>query len=83
MKNIKAQREEQRKKAEQEGENMPDLYRALFLSEAGKMVLKDLNIFCGGDEDSFNENPNTMAYMVGRQSIMVHIKKIMTKQNKK
>lgn len=83
MKNIKAQREEQRKKAEQEGENMPDLYRALFLSEAGKRVLKDLNIFCGGDEDSFNENPQISAYQQGRQSIMVHIKKIMTKQNKK
>lgn len=83
MKNIKAQREEQRKKAEQEGEDMPDLYRALFLSEAGKRVLKDLNIFCGGDEDSFHENPSRSAYQQGRQSIMVHIKKIMTKQNKK
>lgn len=83
MKNIKAQREEQRKKAEQEGEDMPDIYRALFLSEAGKRVLKDLNIFCGGDEDSFNENPYRSSYQQGRQSIMVHIKKVMTKQNKK
>ena len=81
MKNIKAQREAKLKSALSEADDMRDMYRNLFFSEVGKKVLLNLMAICGEDTDAFNENPNTMAYVVGRQSIAKHIK-LMLKEKK-
>ena len=81
MINARAERERERKKNEKETEDMAQLYKDLFLSPVGSKVLGNLMAICGEDSDAFNENPNTMAYVVGRQSIAKHIK-LMLKESK-
>ena len=55
------------------------LYRELFGSDLGKKVLKDLAAFGQYGEDVFAMSPDERvnAYNQGRQSVLIHIKKIL------
>lgn len=73
MINESAKRREKAKQAQKDAVDMAQLYKDLFGSPIGKKVLNNLRAVCGCDADAFNENPNTMAYQVGRLSIGKHI----------
>lgn len=73
---------EQKAKAEARAkavEAKKEMYRQLFNSDAGKSVLKDLIFITQYGEDIFSASPDerTNAYNQGRQSILIHIKKIL------
>jgi len=77
MKNIKAVREEEKKAKSEQAEQMKALYQMVFGSEHGKKVLKDLAKFCGYGEDGFNSDQAIQSYKQGRQSTIIHIKKVL------
>ncbi len=74
MINVKAQREIDKKKENDNAINTAQLYKDLFNSPTGQKVLKDLDKYTGINEDSFNESPHRSAYQQGRQSIGIHIR---------
>lgn len=73
---------EQKAKAEARAkavEAKKEMYRQLFNTDIGKQVLKDLIFITQYGEDIFSASPDerTNAYNQGRQSILIHIKKIL------
>ena len=74
MINVKAQREIDKKKENDNAINTAQLYKDLFNSPTGQKVLKDLDKYTGINEDSFNESPHRSASEQGRQSIGIHIR---------
>jgi len=77
--NIRA---EQRAKAEaraKAAEAKKEMYRQVFGTDSGKIVLKDLAVFAAFGEDVFAMSPDerTNAYNQGRQSVLISIKKIL------
>ena len=75
-------REEQRIKLEARAkavEGKKELYRQLFNTDLGNSVLKDLAQFSQFGEDAFalSKDDRTNAYNQGRQSMLIHIKKIL------
>ena len=83
MKNYRAEQKERAEAiAESRAKNTQDkkeLYRLLFNSDAGKKVLIDLIGFTQYGEDVFESCPDerTNTYIQGRQSVIIHIKKIL------
>jgi hypothetical protein len=83
MKNYKAEQEARseeiaKKRAAKEAE-LKEPYRALFKTDLGISVLKQLAKYAQFGEDSFASSPDdrTNAYIQGRQSVLIHIKKIL------
>lgn len=77
MKNVKAQRELERKKNEESQEDVASLYKTVFTSPHGQRLLAHLEKFCGYHEDVFQrESQSATTYMQGRQSVAIHINKI-------
>lgn len=54
-----------------------DAYVNVFTSKDGEYVLHDLMEHCGWSKDLFHENPVTMANLVGRRHMILHIKAIL------
>jgi len=76
MKNIRAERKDERDAKKQKSEDVKALYQMVFSTPEARKVLAHLDAVCGYNEDSFVENPHTSAYRQGRQSIAIHIHKI-------
>lgn len=83
MRNLKAQAEDNRAlRAEalriKEAE-LKALFSSVFKSEPGQKVYKNLSTFAKCGEDMFTECPDerTFAYISGRQSVLLHILKIL------
>lgn len=79
MLNYKAEQEAKKKARQKSGDNKKELYKQLFVSDIGKSVLADIAKFAQYGEDAFAsaKDDRTNAYIQGRQSILIHIKKIL------
>jgi len=84
IKNIHAQRKEQKQRlAEQaeskqsSAEDLKNAYKLVFGSDAGKKVLSHLKFIAKYDEDCFDPCSHTNAMLTGRRSMIVHINKIL------
>jgi reverse gyrase len=60
-------------------EEVKSLFASVFKSEPGQKVFKNLSDFAKCGEDMFIECPDerTFAYISGRQSVLLHILKIL------
>ena len=58
-------------------QEITEAFKTIFATEAGKIVLKNIDLHAQYKEDSFNTCPYTSAYLDGRQSIAVHIHKVL------
>jgi hypothetical protein len=85
MKNegVKKREENLQKKLEQKqsSEDLKNMYKLVFGSEHGKKVLAHLNKVCGYHEDIFQADPHQNSYGLGRQSVSIHINKVLGGQN--
>jgi hypothetical protein len=52
-------------------------YKKVFGTEEGKKVLKDLEVFCLYNEDTFDNDALFMAYKTGLRKVYLHIKVVM------
>jgi hypothetical protein len=77
--NIRAEQKAKIEAREKAVKAKKELYKQIFLTDAGNSVLKDLAQFSQFGEDVFAMSPDdrTNAYNQGRQSILIHIKKIL------
>lgn len=79
MKNVRAEQAAKADARKKAAEGKRDLYRQLFTSDVGLEVLKDMALFVKHGEDIFamSQDERTNAYNQGRQSVLIHIKKIL------
>jgi len=83
MKNVLAQRRDEQKLKEKEAEDIASLYKILFGSPTGAKVLSHINTFCRFNEDVFSvESDRTTNYCLGRQSVALHINKLLEQEKK-
>lgn len=83
MRNLKAQAEENRDKRAEESRvkkaELKALFSSVFESESGQKAFKELYSFAKCGTDMFYEckDEREFAYISGRQSMLLHIKKIL------
>lgn len=78
MKNVQAQRKEDRERAKKEGENLKALYQMTFSTPEAQRVLRHIaETICKMNEDTFNESASISAYQQGRRSVAVHLYKML------
>ena len=75
----KTQKDDLLKKRQSE-EDLTNAYKMVFGSVHGKAVLAHINKVCGYCEDNFNPDPIINSYGMGRNSIAIHINKILEKK---
>ncbi len=64
-------------------EQKKQIYRDLFASELGKLVLEDLEKECRYEDTVFNSDPLKMAQLVGKRDVLIYIKQmIKEKENR-
>lgn len=52
---------------------LTNLYKSVFLSHEGRLVLKDMAVNCSYDRTVFNKDALKMAYEEGRRSVILDI----------
>lgn len=76
---VEAQRAKQAEKSSQKKAELKDLFSSVFESESGRKAFKNLSTFAKCGTDMFYEckDDREFSYISGRQSIMLHILKIL------